>query len=125
MHLPSSLLSVHMSTRSNCHTLPSRYLLAPSSAEKWNITWGGQTFGGPFASDGRLQGQEFVYELACDTANNVCPVTVPAPGVALVFLSDQAKKESTPTASLTYSTSVLPTVGCLLSFLLPSSPLHY
>jgi hypothetical protein len=66
-----------------------------------------QTFGGPFGSDGRIQGQEFIYTVDCDTTNNVCPVTVPAPGAALVFLSPQAQKASEPTATLTYSTSLL------------------
>jgi len=90
-------------------TVQVKYLLAPDASEKWNITWGQQTFGGPFESDGRLTGTEFLYTVTCDTTNNVCPVTVPAPGVALVFLSTQARAESTPTASLTFSTSVLPT----------------
>lgn len=84
-----------------------KYLLAPDTNEKWNITWGTQTFGGPFESDGRIMGTEFIYTFACDTTNNVCPVTVPAPGAALVFLSDSAQQASEPTATVTYSTSVL------------------
>jgi len=83
-----------------------KYLLAPTIAEKWNITWGGQYFGGaPFASDGRIEGTEFIYEFACDTTNNVCPITVPAPGAALVYLSDQAQTETEPTGTVTFATS--------------------
>jgi len=92
-----------------------KYLLAPDTRSKWNITWGTQTFGGPFASDGRIQGQEFIYTFPCDQTNNVCPVTVPAPGAALVFLTPQAQKASEPSTTATYSTSiatgrVLPTI---------------
>jgi len=83
-----------------------KYLLAPSVTNKWNITWGGQTFGGPFETDGRIQGTEFIYTIDCDTTNNVCPVTVPAPGAALVFLNAGAQKASEPTATVTFSTSV-------------------
>jgi len=84
-----------------------KYLLAPSTSDKWNITWGRQSFGGPFASDGRIQGTEFIYTFACDTTNNVCPVPVPGPGAALVFLSSSAQKASEPTATVTFSTSVI------------------
>jgi hypothetical protein len=64
-----------------------KYLLAPTVTSKDNITWAGQTFGGDFASDGRLQGTLNVTTVQCDTGANTCLVTVPAPGVALVFLN--------------------------------------
>jgi hypothetical protein len=62
-----------------------KYLLAPTVTSKDNITWAGQTFGGDFASDGRLQGTLNVTTVQCDTGANTCLITVPAPGVALVF----------------------------------------
>lgn len=46
-----------------------RYLLAPSVVEKHNITWAGQTFGGPFSSDGRLQGEVTTEVVQCDQVN--------------------------------------------------------
>jgi hypothetical protein len=64
-----------------------KYLLAPTVTSKDNITWAGQTFGGDFASDGRLQGTLNVTTVQCDTGANTCLITVPAPGVALVFLN--------------------------------------
>jgi len=64
-----------------------KYFLAPSVAEHSNITWAGQTFGGLFASDGRIAGSMQVQTVNCDTTANNCPITVPAPGFALVFLT--------------------------------------
>jgi len=84
-----------------------KYLLAPSVTEKWNISWGGQTFGGPFSSDGRLQGSEMIYTFAC--ANGVCPVTMPAPSVAIVYLTSNAFSESEPTTTATFGTTTTAT----------------
>ncbi|KZT00169.1 glycoside hydrolase family 79 protein [Laetiporus sulphureus 93-53] len=83
-----------------------KYLLAPSVGEKFNITWAGQTFGGQFESDGCLRSAETTQTVDCDTANNTCQVTVPAPGFALVFLSDGTFEESTPTSTHTFATTV-------------------
>ncbi|EJU00547.1 hypothetical protein DACRYDRAFT_108615 [Dacryopinax primogenitus] len=70
-------------------------IYAPS--EKWNITWAGQTLspGGAQSSDGVLHGSQNTVQIACDTANNVCYIPVPAPSFALVFLSQQALTDST------------------------------
>jgi len=38
--------------------------------------------------------------------NNICQVKVPAPGFALVFLTDNAYTEDTPATPLTFSTTV-------------------
>lgn len=72
-------------------------------ASKTNITWAGQSFGGYFESDGRLQGQETSTTLQCQ--NNVCPVPVKAPSAALVFLSPQAAQSANPTATQTFATT--------------------
>ncbi|KAF9806697.1 hypothetical protein IEO21_08591 [Rhodonia placenta] len=82
-----------------------KYLLAPSVGEKFNITWAGQTFGGQFSSDGRLQGSQHVETVPCDQTANTCTVTVPAPGFALVFMSNSALGESTPTSTMTFATT--------------------
>jgi hypothetical protein len=70
-------------------TVPSQvrveYLSASSVA--------GQTFGDVFSSDGPPAGVVDVQTVDCDQTNNVCNVKVPAPGAALVFLSDQALAE--------------------------------
>jgi len=66
-----------------------KYLAASSVSQKDNITWAGQTFGNNFESDGRLKGNLDVQTVACDQTARTCPIRVPAPGFALVFLSPQ------------------------------------
>ncbi|KAH9933993.1 glycoside hydrolase family 79 protein [Epithele typhae] len=68
-----------------------KYLLAPSVSEKDNVTWAGQTLGGRFEVDGRLKGDVVIDTINCDQTANSCQVKVPAPGVALVFFSDDAQ----------------------------------
>ncbi|KAI0920658.1 hypothetical protein AcV5_010341 [Taiwanofungus camphoratus] len=84
-----------------------KYLLAPSVGEKFNITWAGQTFGGQFASDGRLLGNESVQTIPCDQSANTCQVKVPAPGFALVFLSSPSTPISTATFAMTTVTQAM------------------
>jgi hypothetical protein len=67
-------------------TLPIKQLLAPSVTQKYNYTWNGQYFGGVFESDGRPMGQELSETISCN--NGQCAVTVPAPGVVVVYMSD-------------------------------------
>jgi hypothetical protein len=64
-----------------------------------------QTFGGFFESDGRPTGQEDVQTVQCDTTAQTCTVDVPAPGFALVFLTDDAFTESKGAASVTFPTT--------------------
>ena len=103
----------------------SRYLLAPSVAEKDNVTWAGQvkpsvldrlthvthhhsqTFGARFHCDGRLSGTEDIQTIQCDTTANTCQIPVPAPGVALVFISSDAQGVTDPTTTQTYSTTAV------------------
>ncbi|KAJ7580127.1 hypothetical protein C8J56DRAFT_739584, partial [Mycena floridula] len=58
-----------------------------------------------FESDGRLQGTEDVQTVSCNSGT--CIVTVPAPGFALVFLSDTALGESDEGTAVTFPTTVL------------------
>jgi len=83
-----------------------KYLLAPSVSEKFNITWAGQTLGGQLSSDGRLQGTSTTQTVNCDQTANTCQVTVPAPGLALIFFTESAFDESTPTSTATFATTV-------------------
>ncbi|KZT66775.1 glycoside hydrolase family 79 protein [Daedalea quercina L-15889] len=81
-------------------TVQVKYLQAPSVSEHFNITWAGQTLGGQFASDGRLQGAESVQSVNCDTSANACMISVPAPGLALVsFAPSSASAYPTHTFS--------------------------
>ncbi|OBZ74677.1 Beta-glucuronidase [Grifola frondosa] len=82
-----------------------KYLVAPSVSEKFNISWGGQSFGGQLESDGRLQGNLTIETVTCDQTANTCQVKVPAPGFALVFMSSGAFDESTPSATATFATT--------------------
>ncbi|KZT21347.1 glycoside hydrolase family 79 protein [Neolentinus lepideus HHB14362 ss-1] len=84
-----------------------KYLLAASVADKTNITWAGQTFGDVLSSDGRLLGNENVQTVNCDQTNNQCSVSVPAPGFALVFLSDSAYSDSAPSTTQTFATTAV------------------
>ncbi|EDR09602.1 glycoside hydrolase family 79 protein [Laccaria bicolor S238N-H82] len=93
-----------------------KYLLAPSVSTKGNFTWAGQTFGANFESDGRPQGTLDVQTVQCDQTANTCSITVPAPGVALVFLTDAALTEVTDAApSTTFSTTFLTKTGNTLT----------
>ena len=83
-----------------------KYLLAEHVTAKTNLTWAGQTLGANFRSDGRLRGEETVVNVPCDTATNTCSIRVPAPGFALVFLSDKAFEDSTPPGgTITFATT--------------------
>ncbi|KAI0702821.1 glycoside hydrolase family 79 protein [Cerioporus squamosus] len=84
-----------------------KYLVAPSVGDKFNITWGNQTFGGQFESDGRLKNDLHIETIPCDQATNTCQVKVPAPGFALVFMSDEAAAESEPTSTATFGTTAV------------------
>lgn len=57
--------------------------------------------------DGRFQGNESIQTVVCDSSKIMtCPIKVPAPGFALVFLSQQALSESEPTSTMTFATTV-------------------
>ncbi|KAG8908254.1 Endochitinase 1 [Tulasnella sp. 403] len=62
-----------------------KYFDAPNqtTADKFNLTWAGQTMGDQFTSDGRLQGQENTVVIQCAGS---CNIPVKAPQFALVFL---------------------------------------
>ena len=66
-----------------------------------------QTFGGRFECDGRLSGTEDIQTITCDTTANTCDIPVPAPGVALVFLSSGAQGALAPSTTQTYPTTAL------------------
>lgn len=82
-----------------------RFVSGPLGAFIVLISYYSQTFGANFDSDGRLQGQEDVQTVQCDTNANTCQITVPAPGFALVFLSDQSLSESDPSSTQTFPTT--------------------
>lgn len=82
-----------------------KYLRAASVSQKANITWAGQTFGGVFESDGRLVGSEDIQTVQCDQNANTCQIKVPAPSVALVFLSGTALSESDTGKTVTFPTT--------------------
>ncbi|KAI8996272.1 glycoside hydrolase superfamily [Trametes punicea] len=83
-----------------------KYLLAPSVSEKEQITWANQTFGGRFQADGRLSGTEVIQTISCNQGANTCQIPVPAPGAALVFISNDAQSSTDP-PTLTFSTTAV------------------
>ncbi|KAL0954378.1 hypothetical protein HGRIS_003363 [Hohenbuehelia grisea] len=92
-----------------------KYLAAPSVAEKFNITWGGQTFGEHFASDGRIKGSMQIQTVTCDQTANTCAIKVPAPGFALVFLTDDPATSSDATPATFSTTALTKTVNTALA----------
>ncbi|KAF8519369.1 glycoside hydrolase family 79 protein [Hysterangium stoloniferum] len=84
-----------------------RYFTAPSVSTKTNLLWANQTFGGVMESDGTFQGTQETVTIQCDTTNNICPVNVPAPGFALVFLTPEAQAASSggQAAVVTFATT--------------------
>jgi hypothetical protein len=86
-------------------------LSSPTVTQINNFTWAGQTFGeANFASDGRPKGEVTVETVTCtpgDNGSSRCPVKVPAPGFALVFVSDKALQESDAGETHTYSTTAI------------------
>ncbi|KAF8837650.1 hypothetical protein BDN67DRAFT_1071283 [Paxillus ammoniavirescens] len=83
-----------------------KYLQAPSVSEKYNITWAGQTFGdNTFASDGRLTGSVSIQTIPCDSTSSTCTIPLPAPCIALVFLTPSALAESNPSTTQTFATT--------------------
>ncbi|KAG8713837.1 hypothetical protein FRC09_018268 [Ceratobasidium sp. 395] len=78
-----------------------KYFSAPSVSFKGNMTWAGQTLGNHFESDGRLKNEEVIQTITCE--NGSCAIPVKAPSLALVFLTDEALKNSSPDPSATVS----------------------
>jgi len=62
-----------------------RYLTAPSTREKWDITWGGRTWRG--AGDGNPLDATTGQDLSLDCSAG-CTVNVPSPGLALVLTNE-------------------------------------
>jgi len=67
-------------------TVKVKYLLSDSTASR-SITWANQTFGLYFESDGTLKNNLHIDTVTCNN-DNTCTIKVPAPGFALVFLTD-------------------------------------
>lgn len=63
-----------------------------------------QTFGGNFGSDGRLTGDLDIKTVAC--SGGTCQVQVPAPSIALVFLTDDALTDSDGGPTQTFATTL-------------------
>ena len=74
---------------------------------EYHLTKPPQTFGGQFESDGRLKNELHIETIQCDQGANTCQVRVPAPGFALVFMSDEAAAESEPTSTATFGTTAI------------------
>jgi hypothetical protein len=71
-----------------------RYFRASEVEEQYNLTWAGQTMGTSFTSDGILRGDRQTDTIQC--TNGVCVIPVPAPAVAIVYLTEDALTSSTP-----------------------------
>ncbi|RUS18772.1 hypothetical protein BC937DRAFT_88360 [Endogone sp. FLAS-F59071] len=61
-------------------------LVANSTLERWNISWGGQTFWN--SNDAKILGKETTEVVQC--VGGMCQVWVPGSSAALVYLNDEA-----------------------------------
>ncbi|KAJ6566783.1 hypothetical protein B0H19DRAFT_1138577 [Mycena capillaripes] len=106
---PTGASTVHAAISIAGATMPAsvkvKYLAAKTVVQKGGITWANQTFGGNFDSDGRPMGTEVVETVNCDTTAGTCTIDVPAPGFALVFLTDDAFTENKGAPSMTFATT--------------------
>jgi len=84
-------------------TVKVKYLLSESTASM-NITWANQTFGRYFESDGRLKNDLHIDTVTCNN-DNTCTVKVPAPGFALVFITDDPANLGSGDPAQTYTTT--------------------
>ncbi|KAH7087911.1 hypothetical protein BKA62DRAFT_729465 [Auriculariales sp. MPI-PUGE-AT-0066] len=82
-----------------------RYLRAESTIAKTpsGYTWAGQTYGGYFESDGIPTGEQTTETVQC--VDGACPVKVPAPAVALVFLTKTNMYDAVANPAQTWSVS--------------------
>ncbi|KAF7302721.1 hypothetical protein HMN09_00907000 [Mycena chlorophos] len=105
----------------NGGTVPSsvtvKYLLSDSVSTKNNITWAGQTFGTVHEVDGRLKNDLNVVTINCDTSANTCAIPVPAPGFALVFLTQEESIETVtyPTTAHTNTKNTVTVASAVLA----------
>lgn len=67
-------------------------MTAPSIVDKGPVNYSGLTWGGRFESDGIPTGTDQTQEVVCN--GGTCGVSVPAPAIAIVFLSDTALANS-------------------------------
>jgi hypothetical protein len=102
-----------ISVPSNPSSIKIKTLRADSVSQKGGFTWANQTFGGNFDSDGRPMGGDENGNAVLETVqcnNGVCAVTVPAPGMVLVFLTNASLGEVEGDVH-TFSTTVRTKIG--------------
>ena len=61
--------------------------------------------------DGRLHGNETISTVQCDQSAGTCAIQVPAPSVALVFLTSGALQDVSPSTTQTFSTTAVTKKG--------------
>ena len=100
-------VSVNINGSQIADTVSVRYLAAPSVSDQYNLTWAGQSLGTSFNSDGRLYGNVQTDTITC--ADGTCVIPVPAPSIALVFLTPNSLTLSSvpDDATKTYDTTVI------------------
>ena len=84
-------------------TVRVKYLLSDSIISR-NITWANQTFGLYHESDGRIKNDLHIDTVTCN-GDNTCTINVPAPGFALVFITDDTTNLGGGNLALTFPTT--------------------
>ena len=92
-----------------------RYLSADSIVDQYNIKWANQSTAGMMASDGRLYGDVMTYSVQCTEGK--CPIHVPGPSVALVFLNeDDLNEVNPPEDDAPFTTTMIDAKGIAVNF---------
>lgn len=91
-----------------------------SAADKFNLTWAGQTMGDAFNSDGRLQGTESIQTIQCN--GGVCNIPVKAPQFALVLFDVKDSIADPAAATQTFATTIATRLGAA-TIVVPASVL--
>ncbi|KAJ3792178.1 glycoside hydrolase family 79 protein [Lentinula aff. detonsa] len=124
---PLTMLVTKTYNRSGCqtgqsNTTPSQVKELRSIFQKGNYSWASQTFGGNFESDGRLERTKIIETIPCDKSTQVCSASVPAPGAALVFLTDDlTETEGAPSTTFATTTKTATTATVDASVLATSN----
>ncbi|KAJ3738550.1 glycoside hydrolase family 79 protein [Lentinula detonsa] len=119
---PSNQSQVLEMGAENQNTPLTIYLTALSVFQKGNYSWASQTFGGNFESDGRLERTKIIETIPCDKSTQVCSASVPAPGAALVFLTDDlTETEGAPSTTFATTTKTATTATVDASVLATSN----
>lgn len=89
-------VQIDMSALGGGNSIMARYFTGGSVTDKAPFYYANQTFGPPLQSDGTLQGTRSTISIPCSSPpqQNTCNVSIPAPGLAVLFLNPESSQSS-------------------------------